>query len=79
MYSLATSDGTYFANGFLVSNCDCIRYLALFNPKYVSPMVGETRVSPAVRAYRSVMEMAARREGSAGIRLGPGATQPLRW
>lgn len=26
VYNLATTDGTYFANGFLVSNCDAIRY-----------------------------------------------------
>ena len=25
--NLATSDGTFFANGVLVSNCDCLRYL----------------------------------------------------
>lgn len=26
VYNLATSDGTFFANGFLVSNCDALRY-----------------------------------------------------
>ena len=27
VYNLATSDGTYFANGVLTSNCDALRYL----------------------------------------------------
>lgn len=27
VYNLSTSDGTFFANGVLVSNCDALRYL----------------------------------------------------
>lgn len=38
VYALATSDGTYFANGFLVSNCDTVRYFAMLNPRWVRPL-----------------------------------------
>jgi hypothetical protein len=34
VFNLATSDGTFFANGVLVSNCDALRYMIMGHRKY---------------------------------------------
>jgi len=37
VYNIATSDGTYYAEGYLVSNCDCLRYAVVFRPPNAAP------------------------------------------
>lgn len=70
MYSLATSDGTYFANGVLVSNCDCLRYLAMYNPKYIKPPVGQVRAGSVYAAFQRKMQK-KREQGGSKVWLGP--------
>jgi hypothetical protein len=52
---------------------DCLRYLAMYGPRYVAPRPGEANPGPAVRAFRAKQERARGRDGGAFVRLGPGA------
>lgn len=50
---------------------DNLRYLALFNPRWVKPRVGKPRQSPAMVAFRKKREKQKSQRGST-INLGPG-------
>ena len=50
---------------------DCLRYLALFNPRYVKPTPGKARPSAAVRAFRAKAKKKRDQQGGF-VNLGPG-------
>lgn len=60
-----TVDGEheYFANGILVSNCDCLRYLAQYPPRWHPPSKPKALDSPA---YRALLAKQKRKQESEG-------------
>jgi hypothetical protein len=51
---------------------DCLRYLALYDPRYVAPPAGGKVVSGAARAWRAKKQRRQDAGGGKFIRLGPG-------
>ncbi len=51
---------------------DCLRYLALHDPKWVRPVAQKPRPGPALAAFRAKEARRAKRDGGGFVRLGPG-------
>lgn len=49
VYNLSTADGTYFAGGVLVSNCDALRYLVFSDYTYPGPGIEAAYTPPPSR------------------------------
>ncbi len=53
---------------------DCVRYLAMFDPRWVKPRPAKERPSPAILALRAKQKRRQEQEGGSYIRLGAGGT-----
>ncbi len=51
---------------------DCLRYLAMYNPRYVPPQLGKARIGGALKAFRDRQKRKREDDGGPFIRLGPG-------
>jgi hypothetical protein len=51
---------------------DCLRYLALYNPRWVKPTRGKVAASGAIGAWKAKRERMQKRDGPGFINLGPG-------
>ena len=73
MYNLTVEgEHEYFANGILVSNCDCMRYLAQYRPTWHPPPKPTAVGSPAYRALLAKRKKAKDRDsGSGSVMWGP--------
>lgn len=52
---------------------DCLRYLSLYNPRYVKPRPKGERLSGAILAFRAKSKRNREQNGPSQVRLGPGA------
>jgi hypothetical protein len=60
----------YLANGVLVSNCDCLRYLAMASLRYVKPRVKAKSAGYTTAILKRKAEKRRREKGGDAIRLG---------
>jgi hypothetical protein len=51
---------------------DCLRYLAMYNPRYIRPSEKKTKATGAIISYRAKQKKKRELDGGPYIRLGPG-------
>ena len=61
----------YFANGVLVSNCDALRYLCAYQPKWYPPPKPKSLISPAYQRLLRKREKQKAENGESSIMWGP--------
>lgn len=72
VYNLTVDDAhEYVASGVLVKNCDCLRYLCMYNKlKYQKPTGPVKGVSTAYESFKKVQDRIKKRERpKAGVLL----------